>query len=199
MSSIEVLYQLKNSFDYIVASPTEILANGFPYDNIIGLLFEEKISYEQICSEYVNFFQNKNGILQSASIAVIKTSELKEFARIISTIIDEKHMDFNIDSAFQYERGNNYCIFDLGEYISCVTNKNLRDKAISKFKEMIPIYRHTEYFYNTIPLEKSSGVSIYIPNYKSSYDKIEDFYKQLLWSNESNFNNVYYDNISSFL
>lgn len=38
MSSIEVLYEMRNSFDYIVSSPTEVLATGFPYKKKVSYL-----------------------------------------------------------------------------------------------------------------------------------------------------------------
>ena len=35
MASIEVFYELRNTTDYIIASPTEVLATGFPYKDTI--------------------------------------------------------------------------------------------------------------------------------------------------------------------
>ncbi len=49
MGSMEVVYELKDKFKYIIASPTEILASGLPYKEILPILFKDKIDYRKIC------------------------------------------------------------------------------------------------------------------------------------------------------
>ncbi len=39
MSSVEVLYEMRNSADYIIASPAEILRSGFPFKDVVPVLF----------------------------------------------------------------------------------------------------------------------------------------------------------------
>ena len=41
MSSVEALYDLRRAADYIVASPCEVMAHGFPYDTVIPSLFAD--------------------------------------------------------------------------------------------------------------------------------------------------------------
>jgi len=46
MGGIETAYELRDKAEYIVASPTEILATGFPYDKVIQT---NSLSTRQIC------------------------------------------------------------------------------------------------------------------------------------------------------
>lgn len=93
----------------------------------------------------------------------------------------------------QYERGLNYWFFDIGEFIS-TTNDPLLEEQLNK---VVIYYKHTKYFYGTIPLEKSSGLSFYIPNNISKYDKVENYYKQLLWTKESGIHGNLFVDINS--
>lgn len=47
MSSVEGLYDLRHSADYIIASPSEVLGAGFPYQKILPLLFTTDHSLEK--------------------------------------------------------------------------------------------------------------------------------------------------------
>ena len=42
MSCAEVAYAFRECADYIIGSPTEILANGFPYQSIMGDMFKKE-------------------------------------------------------------------------------------------------------------------------------------------------------------
>lgn len=59
MEAIEVFYELKNSVDFFIASPSEILADGFPYDKIIPRMTEEEVDLKGICSDFYNYYNQK--------------------------------------------------------------------------------------------------------------------------------------------
>ena len=61
LSSVEALYDLKASADYIVASPTEIMGHGFPYDRIVPHMFLQggtAYDLQQVCRTYYEFYLN---------------------------------------------------------------------------------------------------------------------------------------------
>jgi hypothetical protein len=60
MSGIEVLYQLRNKTEIIIASPTEILVAGFPYKNIIPVLL----------THFTPSFLNEISIEKSSGIGI---------------------------------------------------------------------------------------------------------------------------------
>lgn len=54
MANIETLYDLRASVDHVIASPCEIMADGFPYDRIIPQMFtDEGRSHDQIGRAHV--------------------------------------------------------------------------------------------------------------------------------------------------
>ena len=61
MANIETLYDLRASVDHVIASPCEIMADGFPYDRIIPQMFtDEGRSHDlgAVCYEFWNLYQN---------------------------------------------------------------------------------------------------------------------------------------------
>lgn len=82
MSCVEVAYDLRHAAQYIIASPTEIMGDGFPYGTVAPLFFRETLDPQAICSAFVDHYRNlttpENG--GSASIALIKTSEMDALA-----------------------------------------------------------------------------------------------------------------------
>lgn len=84
MGSIEVLYELQNTTNYIIASSTEVLSSGFPYQKITPLLFQKQIKYTNIAQTYYEHYQQLSGTQQSTSIAVVKTQELPALTESIN-------------------------------------------------------------------------------------------------------------------
>lgn len=91
MGSVEVVYQLRYKVPYILASPTEILANGFPYSNIVTSLFDENESIQQrlenIANAYMDCYMTQSGKFKSASISLIQTNALDELASKTSELL----------------------------------------------------------------------------------------------------------------
>ena len=66
MASIETLYDLRHAVDYVVASPCEIMAAGFPYDRILPHLFADETaraaaSGARSCREFWEFYEIRLG------------------------------------------------------------------------------------------------------------------------------------------
>ena len=56
MGGIEVAYELRNKTDYMIASPAEVISNGFPYEKMMPLLWGGEEAMKQICREYYNHY-----------------------------------------------------------------------------------------------------------------------------------------------
>lgn len=54
MSTVEVAYDLKNVTSHLIASTSEIMAYGMPYDKI-GQYLIGNIDYEKICDGFYSF------------------------------------------------------------------------------------------------------------------------------------------------
>ncbi len=59
MGSIEVIYELKDKAEYIIASPSEIISYGFPYESIFPFLVSEEYKFIELCDNYIDFYNKK--------------------------------------------------------------------------------------------------------------------------------------------
>ena len=58
MGAVEVVYELKDKTDYIVASSMEIIYKGFPYDKVIPELIKPAINYKSVAKHYFDYYDN---------------------------------------------------------------------------------------------------------------------------------------------
>jgi hypothetical protein len=182
MSGIEVLYQLRNKAKIIIASPTETLVAGFPYEKTIPLLLKPEPDYEGIAFEYMEYYKNRSGNLQSASIAVIETWQLEPLANLVKEAVKNEACP-NRELIQRYDTREPALLFDFEDYLEhLISNESdliaLRDQ-ISK----TVIYNDfTPYFLDEFPIEKSSGIGIYIP---FANDALFNQYNMLDWYRDS--------------
>ncbi len=180
MSNIEVLYQLRNKANYIIASPTEELGTGHPYDKILPVLLKSPINYTSIATKYMNFYKIKSGIFQSATIAVISTKELEKLAYLISQANNQKLTNLTIDDNYiQKYQTSNCLFFDFNDVLSNSYDLNLYNPIKKKLSDVILFNDYTEYFINT-KINRSCGISVFVFP-KDIDDTLYRKYKQLSW------------------
>lgn len=85
MGGIECVYELKDKADYIMASPAEVIAAGFPYKVILPYLFETKANLNGAAKAFYEFYKTYSN--PYGCIAVTNTSELDNLAAITKEII----------------------------------------------------------------------------------------------------------------
>ncbi len=172
MSSVEALYPLRNLCNYIIASPCEILGDGFPYETVLPKINAENgtnVDLQGICQEYYNFYSSYSS--PSGCIALTVTSEidaLAEITRRINSAYSDDNVD--IDALQAYERLNGNLFFDFEEYMLA----KCQDPALSEeftaqmAKTFPPECRlHTERFFANIGPAASSA-----NNYEAYYTTI---------------------------
>ncbi len=188
MASVEVVYALRNCTDYIIGSATEILADGFPYNEITPMLLNADVT--GIADSFYNHYDQMSGVSRSASVSVVKTSELDNLADACQNILSRETEEslYNIDlyqvQALEYLTWNNHKLYDMEDYLSQIASneeytnlKTAMDKAII-YKACTP----ENYFAQcgSIAIDKFSGLSIYA--YQKNYPKLNDWYDQLEWA-----------------
>ena len=186
MASIEVFYELRNTTDYIIASPTEVLAAGFPYKDILTDMLSATVNYQKIAQKYVAFFQQKKGVLQSASVVTVKTAELPQFATLFKYYLNTISREITDQKWLQYSQDEVDYLFDLGQVADYLQKEQTNKKLTEQLGRLITNYHHTSYFFGKIPLQKSSGISIYIPQSATLQNDEYEFYKTLSWTNAVN-------------
>jgi hypothetical protein len=181
MSSIEVLYQLRNKAKIIIASPTETLVDGFPYDKIIPFLFDATPLYAEIAQIYMEHYKNKSGILQSATIAVVDTKQLTSFASMLKETVAGGNVTALTDKSQiqQYDMLQSSIFYDLQD---CLEHLITEEQQLTLVREQLSkavIYNDfTPYFILEYPIKKSCGISVYISSVNNDLDR---YYKTLDW------------------
>ena len=183
MANIETLYDLRRAVDYIVASPCEVMGDGFPYDRIVPHLFEGNgvlNSLEKACWEFWNLYENdwRSTIAyeQSGCISLAVTAQLDALATEMRRIKDKKQA-FDID-ALQYYKGNVTKLFyDLEHYVTlCCNDPGVVNDFKARMELAFPVSsrRHTASFYSAYDrrnhsINYYSGVSVSEPEPSARY------------------------------
>lgn len=182
MANIETLYDLRNTVDYVVASPCEIMAAGFPYARITPLLFADQTprsALEAACLEFWEFYEyDWDTILsneQSGCISLAVMSEMDGLASAMRAVKQGSQQLFDLNTLQSYEGFNNHLFFDLGHYVkeSC-GDQGLIDAFNAQLDRAFPSSSRlsTTQFYSTYNNRLNSvhfytGVSVSEPSQNS--------------------------------
>ena len=174
MSNVETLYDLRKEVDYIVASPCEIMASGFPYDTIVPHLFSglsEEEYLPKVCEAYWHFYtydwQNDPMNESSGCIAMTRTKELDALAEKMLEVNTSEKKQFNLSQIQTYEGLDNHVFFDLGHYVelSCA-DEGAKASFMAQMERTFPkaAALHTETFYSVYngmpnPIHYYTGVT----------------------------------------
>ncbi len=188
MGSIEVAYQLRDKAEYIISSPTEILADGFPYHKIISLMFENEHAYKNIAENYYNYYSEMDGNSKSASVSVIKTNEINQLTFLVKKLILENPVEkwnYSQNEVQHLDMFRDHVSYDFLDFFE----KNYPSQSVISIKkqlEKVVIYKaHTEMFLGDLVIIDFCGLSCYIPNPQKSL--LNEYYKSLLWCQNSGF------------
>ena len=175
MSSIETLYDLRNSTDYIVGSPCEVMIYGYPYDLSIPTLFRNngrEHDLEALCRSFCDFYSTTHLTEQSGCIAMADCAQLEALAEVVRRINGTALRDYDSEALQVYEGLRPHLFYDLGDFIRTVC----ADEALlAEFEKQFdltfpPAARlHTPSFYTGyggvhMPVERYSGVSVSAPS-----------------------------------
>jgi hypothetical protein len=130
MSTVEVAYDLKNVTSHLIASTSEIMAYGMPYDKI-GQYLIGNIDYEKVCDGFYSFYSNY--VTPCGTIGVTDCSELDNLAAIMKEI--NQRYTFNEELTGELQRLDGYTptiFFDYGDYVSKLcSDPDLLDNSTS--------------------------------------------------------------------
>jgi hypothetical protein len=186
MSNIEVLYQLRNKAGIIIASPTETLVDGFPYDKIAPFLFKTTPQYFEIAQAYMSHYKNKTGPLQSATIAVVDTKLLEPFVETLRKIVESGNIVTLTDKSTiqSYDMLHPSVFYDLLDCLGYfITNEQQLTLIKQQLSRMVLYNDFTPYFLLEYSIVKSCGISVYI---STANDELNEKYKQFDWYRDIN-------------
>lgn len=189
MGGIEVAYELKDSVNYVLSSPAEILSTGFPYERIMKHIFTTPADMESVAEEYFNFYNGQSGASRSATVSLVKSSELgnvaAEAAKVFSSY-GAGNPSVDTLSIQRYYRSGKHWFYDLGGLVNQLSQgndadfRNALDKAV--------IYKNATPYFIEIPVDKNkySGLSTYIPS-PTADPELLNYYANFKWSKDTGY------------
>ena len=178
MSSIEVLYDLRDKAKYVIASPAELPAPGFPYNRVMPYFWGKGKNLEKdlvkVCDEFWDYYNTYNATNRFGTIALIKMDGMEHLFDLTREILQGKK-DYMADiyqkavycyPMVEYSKYDRF--FDLGgEYMKYMTEG--REGLYKEYRDFLDnqvvIYKNVTnpFYFTEIPEEKFSGIATYIP------------------------------------
>lgn len=189
MGGIEVAYELKEKAEYIVFSPTEIMAAGFPYSDIVEMAFYSTAPLPErmmtLAKAYYDLYNVKG--TGGGCISVVKTENLSRVAYAAQAIFakDRKAISSLDKNQIQkYYRLNRSWFYDITHFMQSISSDQIQlDAFYAAMNETVIAKYATEYFIN-VKIDNYSGVSTYIPYPSNTY--LDNYYKGFSWNKATN-------------
>jgi hypothetical protein len=179
MASVEALYQMRTLADYFIASPTEIMITGFPYDRVVSTLFTEwenniETALADVAGGFVESYRaGEMHEIRCATVAVVKSSEmdaLAEAVRRLNLRVDEVTSTTGIQYYEGYTRPG-HAFYDLDDYLSRIRAGSAEYGAFTvQLARTVLFSDHTDTFYTDatfnrgeIYITRFSGLNVFIP------------------------------------
>lgn len=183
MGGIEVAYELKDKCDYLIFSPAEVLADGMPYDLVLGDMFASGTdALKEVCREFFNAGA-KDG---AATVSLVSTSGLDRLASVCFDIFSssgKSYMAIDMNDLQGYFRYGKHWFYDLDDFVSRLANEASYAEFSMAMDDVVVAKYATDYFKvgtSGFEIKKFSGLSTYVPNPENAY--LDEFYKTLAWN-----------------
>lgn len=178
MSSIELLYDLRDNANYFMVSPAEVMAYGIPYHKTLPFLFNRAYTIEQRLKHAVNSVVNyyTTASTPSAAFAVVKASGLDEVADATKSIFAAGVTEVDCSKVQPLEVIQpEHAFFDLKDYLDQATLQagdasRTAFVAFEKALDKTVVYqRYTPQIYSALSsggyfaAERICGIASYIP------------------------------------
>ena len=189
MCGIECAYELRNRTDYLLGTPTEVLAHGFPYEDFLPALFEDEADLQSVAGSFYNYYSN-NGKDSYGTVSLIKTSELEDMASVVGEILSDKTeediyaLPVEEMQVLEYLTSSSpHMLYDFDDFIRRLATDSLYARFCACMERAVVCKYTTPYsYYDTVgakQMEHYSGLSVFVP--QQSLVKLYAWYKCLAW------------------
>jgi len=191
MGSMEVIYELKDKAKYLLVSPSEVLSSSFPYNTILPLLFRDEVDLRNVCRHFIDYYDSLSGAHSSATVSLVRTSELNLLGSLTKTLLDSNKLSNKINTSnlqrLDFDITTRVAAYDFLSFL----NQNFDNSKItlitSQLDKAILYKGHTKTFLN-IPIKEFCDISIYLTKEK---DYLLAYYMQLSWYKAGGWNNLF--------
>lgn len=118
MSSVELLYSLRGKTNWFIGSEIEIMADGFPYYEIMEDMF--KSDYVSVCRKFYEYYDKQSYYpYRTAGIALVDASGLESLSKAFNSVLETatvKPSDLFQKDLQYVDRFNHKVLFDMRDY-----------------------------------------------------------------------------------
>ncbi|MDR0711507.1 MAG: hypothetical protein LBF67_04055 [Prevotellaceae bacterium] len=192
MGSVEVAYELREKTDFIVASSTETIADGFPYDRIAPELLATEPDLRRVAERYFDFYAQQSGAYQSATVALVDARELEALAAATRELLSVRQVDLTDFDRSQVQRLDVYeeqYTFDFGDFMDKLLPEVDKSALAAQLNKTVLYKAHTAKFLDEYEIATFCGLSSYIPH--SGRGDLNDYYRQLGWYTAGGYNKLF--------
>lgn len=183
MGGVETVYALRAKASYIITYPTEVIADGLPYERITPDLVASG-PVETLCKnisiKFFDYYNEQNGLYRSASVALIKTSRMDELASAVRGAVkgNASVASLPLGNVQHYDLYSRPFMYDLDDFIKQVATTEQYTAFRAALDKTILYEAHTPYFFS-LPLNRCCGLSSYIPS--DTYAQYNSYYYDTDW------------------
>lgn len=184
MANVELAYELRNTCDYLIFSPTEIMSDGFPYDVMVQTIFSQQpeAAMRSVAQSFMAHYRSFSGVYASATISLVRTAGMQALANACQTVF-RNHQDqiLMLDRSHvqPYFRYNKHWFYDIDDFVQQVADDG-EYQAFNRALNQAVIYRDATDYFIDLEISHYSGLSIYIP--RREYTVLNNYYKTLAWN-----------------
>jgi hypothetical protein len=186
MAGIEVVYELRNKTEYIVASSAEILSPGFRsiYETSVNELFKKDAGLAKFTKNAYDAVDAGKGEQRSATLSITKTKGLDALSNWLKENISiDKGESVDVDNIQHFDRYSYHLFFDFEDYFSRVLKDEGKKDELRKLIDDCVLFRAAtpEFMpsYLGFKIEKHSGLTTYVRQSKYAY--MNSKYEELEW------------------
>lgn len=171
LSCAEVAYDLRNATNMLIASTSEVMADGMPYAEVFQYLASPQPNFGQLVNDYIAHYQRQS--YPYATIGVINTQYIQSMAQLMK----------QVNATYTWNTANNHQLqdldgdhfvptvyFDFGSYARTLFGSNLAlySQYQTLMAQLVPYKGNTAYIYNasgtTTRVNEFSGITISDPS-----------------------------------
>lgn len=157
MANIETAYALRNVTNYLLASTSEVMAVGMPYQTMWSYLARQAPSYSSALSAFDTFYSNYT--YPYGALSAIDCRETEDLAGLMKQInLHYTFADSLRDSVQVLDGFTEHIFYDLGDYVDHLcTNTTLLSDFHSQLDNVVTNTVYTDSLYSNL-----YGVPYYI-------------------------------------
>lgn len=191
MASAETLYALCDKAERIVCSPAEVIADGFPYAEIMAELLRPEPDLRAVCESYYRHYaRHTQSSYRSATVSLVETSQLEALAGVTASVLGaaltadpEVLSNMDLSRVQPLDRYRRHFLFDMGSVVGELKTRGLVPASLAEvwraqLARTVTYEAHTPTMLG-LALDACCGLSMYVP--VSAYADLNEYYRTLEW------------------